>query len=437
MSCLWDETGLILRMPNTVSLDGTTHKNPDLKKSAILAGLTLLFVSTLASAGPSRFVQDRFVIGMWVPPATNEELDARYREIAEANFTLVVGRSGTNDQEHLKRCGRFGLQTLIQADGPAEKLPDGPACWGYLLADEPGAGAFADLARRADEIRTTHPGRFGYVNLYPNYAPLNALGASSYEEHVAKFIRDVKPEVLSMDHYPLMRAESDSRAAYCANLECFRKLSLAAGIPFWNYFYCMPFNDRLDPTEAQIRWQIFTSVAYGAKGVLYFCYWTPGKGAAGAGEFPKGGAILTAEGLKTRHYEEARRINSELKALGPTLMKLTSTGVYHVTTETNATALAGSPIRKLARVAGDPVGEFIIGAFRHADGRRAVIIVNHNYSYTAWPTVEFDAEPKQVCEVSKATGEVSPAIDDSPELKGFQLSFGPGDARLFLLPPAK
>ena len=312
-----------------------------------------------------------------------------------------------------------------------------PACWGYLLMDEPGAGAFADLAKRAEEIRVKRPGRFGYVNLFPNYASLGALGTDSYDEHVAKFVREVKPEVLSMDHYPLMRPEGDTRAAYCENLECFRKHALAAGIPFWNYFYSMPFNDRLDPTEAQIRWQIFTSVAYGAKGVLYFCYWTPGKGAAGAGEFPKGGAILTAEGLKTRHYEEARRINAELKHLGPTLMKLTSTGAFRLTTETNATALAGSPIRKLARVPGDPVGEFIIGTFRHADGRRAVLIVNHNYSYTAWPTVEFDAEPNEVIELSKATGNPTPAVDDSPELKEFQVSFGAGDARLFLLPPAK
>ena len=111
--------------------------------------------------------------------------------------------------------------------------------------------------------------------------------------------------------------------------------------------------------------------------------------------------------------------------------------MYKRQTETNATALAGSPIRKLARVPGDPVGEFIIGTFRHADGRRAVLIVNHNYSYTAWPTVEFDAEPNEVFEVSKATGNPTPAVDDSPELKGFQVSLGAGDARLFLLPPAK
>jgi hypothetical protein len=81
---------------------------------------------------------------------------------------------------------------------------------------------------------------------------------------VALFVREVKPEVLSMDHYPLMRPERDTRSDYCANLESLRKQALAAGIPFWNYFYSMPFNDRLDPTEAQLRWQMFTSVAYGA-----------------------------------------------------------------------------------------------------------------------------------------------------------------------------
>jgi len=391
---------------------------------------------TQLAVAETRFVQDHFVIGLWNPPATQELLDARYQEIAAANFTLVIRTSGTNTMEHLKRCERFGLKTIIDPDGPVDKWPESPAFWGYFLGDEPGAGAFPDMARRAEEIRQKIPGRFGYVNLLPNYAPAWALGTSNYDEHIAKFVREVKPEVLSMDHYPLMRPDADTRKDYCDNLETMRKHSLGAGIPFWNYFYNMPFNDRLDPTEAQIRWQIFTSVAYGAKGVLYFCYWTPGKGAAGAGEFPKGGAIITAEGGKTRHYDEARRINSELKNLGPTLMKLTSTGVQRANTlATNLQpAIAGSPLRNLKAVAGDPPGEYIIGTFRHADGRRAVLILNHSYSHTGWPIVEFDVEVKDVREVDKTTGKEIPALDDSPELKGFQLSLGPGDARLFLLP---
>eukprot|EP01050_Picozoa_sp_SAG11_P011400 SAG11_NODE_1206_length_5528_cov_20.313502_6_plen_49_part_00 len=30
-----------------------------------------------------------------------------------------------------------------------------------------------------------------------------------------------------------------------------------------------------DVSEAELRWQIYTSLAIGARGVLYFCYWTP------------------------------------------------------------------------------------------------------------------------------------------------------------------
>ncbi|HEY1170791.1 MAG TPA: hypothetical protein VGH19_05420 [Verrucomicrobiae bacterium] len=359
----------------------------------------------------------------------------RYKEIAEANFTVVIGTAGTTAEEQLKLCEKFDLRAVVRSGATPDKLPQSEACWGYMLKDEPNAAEFSGLAKRAEEIRQQRSGRFGYVNLFPNYASAGQLGTPTYDEHVAKFVEMVKPEVLSMDHYPTMRPDRDTRDAYCANLETMRKYSLKAGIPFWNYFYSMPFNDRIDPTEAQIRWQINASLAYGAKGVLYFCYWTPGKGANGAGEFPKGGAIITAEGMQTRHYHEARRINAELKNWGPTLMQLTSTGVYRVNTgKEPMTVLKNAPIKNLAKVGSDPHSEFIIGMFQHADGRRAVLIVNHNHSYTAWPMVEFDVGRDSVKEISKVTGRENVVDDDSPELEGLQLSFGASEARLFLLP---
>ncbi len=396
--------------------------------------LSVLLLLAAAFPGAAQFKQDRFAIGFWVGPQTTENIRERYREIAEANFNLLIGSAPTPVPQQLGLCQEFDLRAIVEASGPVESYPKNEACWGYILRDEPSVADFPELARRVAEIREKQPGRFGYVNLFPNYANAQQLGVATYEEHVARFMREVKPEALSMDHYPLMRPNADGRAAYLSNLEVMRRHSLAAEIPFWNFFYSMPFNDRLDPTEAQIRWQIFASIAYGAKGVLYFCYWTPGKGAAGAGEFPKGGAIITAEGLKTRHYEEARRINAELKAWGPTLMKLTSVGFVQVTNTSDAAALTKTGLRKISHVGSDPVGEFIIGSFKHADGRRGVLILNHNYSFTSWPTIEFDTEISKVSEVSKVDGKIGPVVDDSPELAGFQLSFGAGDARLFLFP---
>jgi len=405
-------------------------------QTAFMTGIASLLALELSAAEP-RFVQDRFAIGYWVGPQTSEGFEARYRELADANFTLVLGSPGITPAAQLALCERLGLRAIVDTRS-GQDLADGPACWGYALRDEPSAADFSGLARRVEAIRRERPGRFGYINLFPNYASPAQLGTATYEQHVAQFLSVVKPDVLSMDHYPLMRPDADSRDKYCANLDTMRRHSQRAGIPFWNFFYSMPFNDRLDPTEAQIRWQIFASIAYGAKGVLYFCYWTPGKGNGGTGEFPKGGAIITAEGLKTRHYDEARRINAEVKNLGPTLMQLTSSGVYRVSTgDAPSAVLQDSPLRNISRVPSDPHSDFIVGSFTHVDGRRAVVLVNHSYSHTAWPTVEFAAPADQVSEVNKISGEVRSVIDDSPELPGLQLSFGPGDGRLFLLPPIR
>jgi hypothetical protein len=413
---------------------GETHQFLTARAASLLCALSLVAPLTAAGASGGRFVQDRFAIGMWVAPLIQTNLEARYREITNANFNLVIGSWNTSPTQQLAICERVGLKCLPTAQGPAASLPDSSAAWGYFVTDEPATSEFTNLAARVQEIRTQRPGLLAYINLFPNYASAAQLGAASYQQYVDQFMQVVQPDVLSMDHYPLMRPEADSREAYCANLETMRVASQSAGIPFWNYFYSMPFNDRLDPTEAQIRWQIYASVAYGAKGVLYYCYWTPGQGAAGTGEFPKGGAIITADGLRTRHYEEARRINAELRQLGPTLMKLASTGVWRADTATNPLPPSGCGLKSLTRVAGDPESQYIVGTYRHEDGRRALLILNHNYAYTAWPTLEFDVPSSEVLENNKADGSLAAAVDDSPELPGFQLSIGPGDARLFILP---
>ncbi len=263
-----------------------------------------------------------------------------------------------------------------------------------------------------------------YINLFPNYAPPAALGTETYDEHLRQFVDVVDPDVLSMDHYPMFTPTADGRQGYIDNLASMREVSLEAGIPFWNFFNTMPFGPHFDPTESQLRWQIYSSLAYGAKGVLYFCYWTPR-----GGEFPKGGAIITAEGRRTRHYDQARRINAELKAMGPTLMALTSTGVRRIQRGDDVAALlTGSPIASITD------GEYLIGEFTHVDGRRAVLLNNYDFAYTSWPTVEFVAPLEQVTEVDRVTGEERAVIDDSPDTDGLQVSLDAGEGRLFLMP---
>jgi hypothetical protein len=381
-----------------------------------------------------RFVQDRLAVGFWVDPPADQQTDARFAEIADANFTFVIGNFGATTPDavtnQLNLCAKHGLKAIVATAGlPPDKLPDAPACWGYSLADEPGSGAFPQLAQTVETLRKARPGKLAYINLLPNYATPAMLGTTSYVEHLERFVREVHPDVLSMDHYPQFKPGVDGRPGYCANLAAMRDASLRADIPFWNFFNTMPYGDHFDPTEAQLRWQIFTSLAYGAKGVMYFCYWTPGGGPGG--EFPKGGAIIRRDGTRTRHYDEARRINAVLKNYGPTLMKLTSTGVDHVKVGDASKDSTNSPVRL------SPSGDYLVGKFRHADGRRAILLVNYGIAYAQWPTVDFGVAPERVIEIDPNTGREAPVKDDSPDMDGLQVSLDAGQGRLFILPATK
>ena len=229
-----------------------------------------------------------------------------------------------------------------------------------------------------------------------------------------------------MDYYPMMTPTADGRDGYCDNLAVMRKYSLEREIPFWNFFNTMPFGPHYDPTEAQLRWQIYTSLAYGAKGVLYFCYWTP-KG----GEFPKGGAIITAEGQRTRHYDQAeahQRRAQEPRADADEADQREG-HPHQAGRRSGEGAQEGLPIKSITKG-----GDYLIGVFKHADGRRAVLLNNYDYNYTTWPTVEFDVPDDKVIEVDAADGKEKPARDDSPDMPGLQLSLDSGEGRLFLLP---
>jgi hypothetical protein len=382
-----------------------------------------------------RFIQDRFVVSFWVHPPMDKRIEERYREMVEAGFNVVLG--GPSNPRQIRRqlnlCQKYGLKAIVSVpDRNLKNLaPSHPALWGYLWKDEPSAQEFDALSHDVDQVRQSRSGKLLFINLFPNYAGKGILGTSTYDEYVSRFCDVVKPDVLCMDHYPRFRpGEKDGRDAYCANLSVLRNESLRAGIPFWNFFNTMPYGPQTDPTEAQLRWQIYASVAYGAKGVLYFCYYTPG-----GGEFPKGVAIITRDGRKTQHYEQAKRLNAELKRLGPTLMKLTSTRTVRIEPDTDIpSVLAGGPIKNLGKSSEDPKPDYLIGEFIHKDGRRAVLLQNYHFAYTAWPTVDFDASADKVVEIDKVSGREISVHDDSPNIEGIQISLDAGEGRLFLLP---
>ncbi len=388
---------------------------------------------------PEAVPQREFVISFMIPPPFSEN---SYRQIANAHFnTVPLLHNGTDAQrqEMVRYLEALELRFMAYtANVPFEALcdlPQGAECMGYFLGDEPGADQFSALALKTREIRRLRPDKLVFANLYPNWATTKQLQASAYEEYVDRYLAAVAPDVLCFDHYPLIRPDQPIEpgwARYHSNLALIRAKALEREIPFWVFVNAMPYSTHTAPTEAQLRWQINASLAYGTKGILYFAYYT----LPDWHEFRKGGALVAADGRTTRQYEHAKRINLELKNIGPVLMDLTSDAVIHIGAHDNASRLlencAISHIGPSEST--DPPHNYLIGTFRHKDGRRAVMINNGSFSFSAWATVVFDADIQRVTEVARQSGEEVPVQDESPNLPGFQISLDASDSRLFLLP---
>ena len=153
--------------------------------------------------------------------------------------------------------------------------------------------------------------------------------------------------------------------------------------------------------------------------------------------------IVDVNGKPSEKFEQARRINSAVKALGPTLMSLESSGVaqvYYENTTTQVEGLlqtAGCGLRSVSPYY-YTVGCFTAsgaGAGGLAAGTRAVMIVNREHAHTALATVEFDVPMAKVQEVSQHSGLAEAVVDFAPAMNGTQQLLGPGCGRLYLLPP--
>ena len=52
-----------------------------------------------------------------------------------------------------------------------------------------------------------------------------------------------------------------------------RAESIRTGIPWWYVHNSGAYSGYRVPTAAEMRWQLYTSLAYGTKGVSYWHYW--------------------------------------------------------------------------------------------------------------------------------------------------------------------
>ncbi|MGZ7066025.1 MAG: hypothetical protein ACXVI6_06695, partial [Candidatus Aminicenantales bacterium] len=300
---------------------------------ACLLAAILQFVSPPAKGadrapGQARVRGPRHLpIMTWPGPDADLLSAATFRLVAEAGFSVNFSSLGARDVNFkaLELAGAAGLKLMIQDDRISKLLEDGalpldilagvvkdyrnhPAFYGYFVTDEPNASRFERLGAIVGRLRALDPDHPAYINLFPTYANETQLGTRTYEEHVARYLDTVHPPFLSFDHYPVMR--TGLRADYYRNLEIVRRMAIERGLDLWAFTLVTPHAVYPPPTAGHIRLQLFSDIAYGAKGLQYFTFGTPG-----GTDYEWGSGLIGKDGRPGPAYPLAREINAEIRRI--------------------------------------------------------------------------------------------------------------------------
>ncbi|HZX08456.1 hypothetical protein [Kribbella sp.] len=393
-----------------------------------------------------------FPIGLFWPPHPFASTADRFAEIKNAGFDFVISGNYAGDgnifQYQLGLARDAGLKLLISDDiqirnmsrwfsisdtttdflsvTPAEaqalyiRARDayGPysSLAGFNFYDEPGAGWFTTLGKALAISRDLAPQLLPYVNLLPSDDPA----------YYRNFVDVVQPSLISFDRYPLL-SEGREDTNYFHNWAIVRDAALHGDIPAWVYIQTLAYNNHREPTAAELLWQVNISLAYGAKGIQYFTYWTPDP-ARGEGFGP---ALITVDGQRTSRYYAAQEINTGwLHPVGRELKPLVSETVEHANEMPLPNGAVGfTPTNLVSGVTGNAV---VVGTFRSRDAAvndRWLLVSNRSHGSRAKAVVAVNQQ------TVGSVGVFQPGRQQyvSQRVGPVQVSLAPGAATLIKL----
>lgn len=264
---------------------------------------------------------------------------------------------------------------------------------GIMLSDEPGRIMYENLASSRsifENVLKDTSEKLYHVNLFPAHANEKQLWFRSYtsedvlpvesytyEQYLKDYMEIFKPQVLSYDFYPIQGSFPALADGYFENMSIVRKTALEANIPFWVYVQtCSFINGQRLSTQEDLLWNVNTCLAYGAKGIQYFCGVNP------QGNFV--GSMFDVDGNKTEMYERVKRANEMIAAVDEVLMCSKSEGVIvkGVMPQLNRNEqrmsipdedLLGGTFRELSSVSSNHA---LVGCFDY-DGKTVLYVVNN------------------------------------------------------------
>jgi hypothetical protein len=152
---------------------------------------------------------------------------------------------------------------------------------------------------------------------------------------------------------------------------------------------------------------VYSTLAYGGRGIQYFTYFAPT-----IGNYRM--AAVDQFGNRTATWDMLRRINNQIHALAPTLIHLRSTGVYHYPdVPEQAHPLSESKliesVEMTQRFVRPPVGgRFLVGEFEDERQRPYFLIVNKDLNNSFQFRIHLKQDGRKLIRISPYSGKDEP-----------------------------
>ena len=266
---------------------------------------------------------------------------------------------------------------------------------GVHVLDEPTAEKFDDLAVIYETYdKLGFDDKYLYTNMLPSLYGLrggNYAGAGNaeidYETYLRQYLEKVDTKFLSYDYYCIESANTGSvnYPDYFKNLEIVRRLAKEYNMPFWAFALAGGQHEETEfetkpvfPNEAELLWNVNTSLAYGAKSIQYFCFIQPQqftKTPNGGRDFTRN-SMIGAMGNINQWYYYAQKANAQIQAVDHILMNAENLGIIRGGEDAenciNGDIVLNS-FRELTGVEGD---HYIVGCFDYYGGTALYIMNN-------------------------------------------------------------
>ncbi len=384
---------------------------------------------------------DQIMITIFWPPTAAYINDEQFKLMADAGITQVMGAGPDQGSvevqgKMLELCAKYGMGLTIE-DGSGwnfqseeriaeliRRYHNVPAAYGFYLIDEPfNANSFVSTYVG---IKKQEPN--AYVHL--NFLPEGAYGATTYRAQMTDYARlcadaGYPLDYLMFDNYPFGLEEGSMwREGFFSNLRSVHDVGLKEEVKTGLYIQTV----RQDvsfrrPTDAEIRYEMYASLAFGYKQLSFFTWFTP----SGRNE-PFSDGIISADGKPNAHYEAIKTINHEIHAMEAILVKCDAREIYFGGPDTYGQPAV--PYDFFVKPAEDD-SVILSYLYNRETGHSYLMVVNNDFTNPQEVTLTFDDAIKSLSEVSRADGALKPLAMSGQVLS---LSLAAGDGMLIALP---